>query len=486
MSSETPHDQPLLETLQLVDYAKTLDCIHCGLCLQTCPTYRLSGVESSSPRGRIHLMRAVGEERLEPDASYDEELDYCLLCRHCESVCPAGVPFGQMMETARHASAERRRRPFLARLALNHVLPKRFLLRLAGSLLRMAQLLRMEGIAARLSRTDPEGLRKLPRVPALPGRPLLASTNPAMQDPTGANEERNGTAPGDLVDRADLADRAAPTQVVMLQGCVQAELFAHVNRATLRSLQLLGCGVAVPSELVCCGSLHAHNGDREGARMLAKRAVEALEALRDEAGRRLPLVVNSAGCGSHLKELHELFPAEDPWHARAREVAESVQDYAVFVARRTAALQGADRADDEGRGEVGARPLLPRLPDDLLPTPVTWDDPCHLCHGQGVRDEPRTLLRSLLGDDYVELDDAEACCGSAGVYSLARPADAQRVFSTKREAFERSGARTLVTANPGCQLQWSAGLEGESTRVVHLAELVEAALASARAGKAPE
>lgn len=424
----------------LVDYAKSLDCIHCGLCLQTCPTFRLTGSESSSPRGRIHLMRAVAEQRLVPDADFAEEMDFCLLCRHCESVCPAGVRFGSMMEhtrgaleAVRPASTPRR---LLRWLGFRVALPHRLVLRLAASGLRALQLLGLDRLADRLA---DRGLRFLPRVPPLSARRLLPRRTAAR-----------GTS------RAALA---------FLEGCVMPEFHARVNRATVRSLAELGCEVRVPRGLVCCGSLHAHNGDLEGARALARRLLEAFDGERDAAGAPLPIVVNSAGCGAHLRELHHLFPADDPLHARAEALARRVRDYSEVVAPLLA-------------GRAVAKPPVPE--------PATWDDPCHLCHAQGVRAEPRTVLANLGGLARVELEESESCCGSAGIYSLLRPEASQAVFARKLEAFERSGARTLVTANPGCQMQWESGLAraGKGARVVHLAELVDAALA--RPAEAPQ
>jgi len=419
---------------QLVDYAKSLDCIHCGLCLQTCPTYRLSGVESSSPRGRIHLMRAVGEGRLAPDAGYADELDFCLLCRHCESVCPAGVRFGPMMETAR-AGASDLRRPatLLGRFArwvgFERVLPSRTLLRLAGSALRFGQatgLLRL--LASRLGARG-EGMRHLPPVPPLSARRLLPARRPAV----GA---RRG-------------------HVVLLEGCVMPELYSRVNRATLRSLTRLGFDVDVLGQPSCCGSLHAHNGELGGARRLVGAILDAWERL---AGEETLLVTNSAGCGSHLKECFELFEEGDPLHGRAGAMARRVRDYSEVV------------------GE--ALPERGLAWPDALPAPLAWDAPCHLCHGQGVRAEPLGILRRIAGEREVALEASESCCGSAGIYSLLRPDDSAHVFAERLDALRRSGAKTLVTANPGCQLQWESGLAraGEGTRVVHLAELVDAAL----------
>ncbi len=432
-----PHATP--SAAALVDYAKSLDCIHCGLCLQTCPTFRLTGQEGSSPRGRIHLMRALGEGRLAPDAAFANEMDFCLLCRHCESACPAGVQFGAMMEFTRDALTQAQPRGPLTRglrwLGFRVVLPHRFALRLAGSLLRAAQLLRLDRLGDRL--LGERGLRWLPRIPPLSARRLLprrvAATGPANAAP-------------------------APHEVALLEGCVMPEFHARVNHATVRSLARLGVATRVPA-ISCCGSLHAHNGDLEGARGLARTLLATLERERGADGRPLPLVTNSAGCGAHLKELHHLFAQDDPLHARARALAERVRDYSEVVAPLLAA-----------RATPLAAPGLPK--------PVTWDDPCHLCHGQGVRSQPRAVLDALTGLARVELADSETCCGSAGLYSLLRPADSRAVFAKKLADLERSGARTLVTANPGCQMQWESGLAraGSTVRVLHLAEAVDAAL----------
>ena len=424
----------------LVDYAKSLDCIHCGLCLQTCPTFRLTGQEASSPRGRIHLMRAVAEERLAPDAVFADEMEFCLLCRHCESVCPAGVQFGAMMEFTRGALA-RERPGRLVQRALRHIgfrwlLPHRLALRLAGSFLRAAQVLRLDRLADRL--LGERGLASVPRIPPLAARRLLP--------------------------RRVAAEGAVRGELAFLEGCVMPEFHARVNRATLRSLARLGLTTRV-AEVTCCGSLHAHNGDLEGARALARELIAAFEHERDDSGAPLAIVVNSAGCGAHLKELHHLFAPEDPLHARAHALAGRVRDYSEVVAPLLA----------ERAAELGA---------PALAQPLTWDDPCHLCHAQGVRAQPRAVLAAIPGLARVELPDSEACCGSAGIYSLLRPADSRAVFAKKLADLERSGARTLVTANPGCQMQWEGGLARahSDVRVVHLAEVVDAALAAGRRG----
>jgi glycolate oxidase iron-sulfur subunit len=344
------------------------------------------------------------------------------------------VRFGALMEHARGRVADELPRSLPARLArwagFRVVLPHRLALRLVGTLLSFA---RATGLVRLLGRLG----ENVPPVPRLPARRLL----PEITRATGA---RRGGG-------------------VLLQGCVMPALYARVNRATARSRAALGYDGHAPAARVCCGSLHAHNGDLAGARALARRMVAVCEPLRDEAGAPLPVVVNSAGCGAHMKECWQLFEEEPEWRARARAFAARVVDYAELVAPRLA---------DVALSAPGA---------DELPRPITWDDPCHLCHGQGIRAEPRAILARLFGGELVPLENSEGCCGSAGLYALLRPEDSRAVFETKRADLAASGARTLVTANPGCQMQWETGLAraGDRVRVVHLAELVDRALNTA-------
>lgn len=411
----------------IVDYAKSLDCVHCGLCLNACPTYRLTGREPSSPRGRIHLMRSVAEGSLTPDADFAEEMDFCLLCRNCESVCPSGVRYGSMMEHTRSALESVRSRPAwvraIRRFGFGVVLRDRMTLRIAAWIARTA---------------DRTGLAKLLGAPPLPAhteRALLPTRMPAE---------------GETVAR-----------VAMLEGCVMPELLGHVQRATATVLQRAGCQVEVSPMHVCCGSLHAHNGETDDARALARETIEAYERLVDDAGNPLPLVVNSAGCGSHLKELAQLFDASDPWAARARALAERTLDFSQFLCR-----------------EPMRSRLLERMRSSLASLgPFAWDDPCHLCHGQGVRKEPRELLRAAAGGELAPLSDPESCCGSAGIYSLLRPKDSRAILAPRLEALRSCGARVLVTSNPGCQIQWESGVRDANldVRVLHLAEVLEEA-----------
>ncbi|MCA8982008.1 MAG: 4Fe-4S dicluster domain-containing protein [Planctomycetes bacterium] len=422
-----------MDAATLVDYAKSLDCVHCGLCLQSCPTYRLTGRESSSPRGRVHLMRSVAEGEAPADADFAEEMEFCLLCRGCESVCPSGVQFGRMMETTRGALSEAVERPLVEQLSRSFgfatVLPSRAWLSFLAGLGRFAQQLGLPQLAGQLLGERGAALASMPTIPPANERALLPEHSPAEGPVTG--------------------------EVAVLEGCVMPELFGRVNRATVRCLTAAGREVHCSRGATCCGSLHAHNGELDLARRLTRETVEAHEALEARVGTELPLVVNSAGCAAHLVAADHLFEHDADFAPRARAFARKVVDF-------SASLDG---------------PALERLAARLSGGParrVAWDDPCHLCHGQGVRDEPRRLIDLLPSVERVPLEDSEACCGSAGIYSVLRPDTAAQVFAPKREAFERSGADCLVTANPGCQLQWDAGLRraGVTAPVLHIAELV--------------
>lgn len=426
----------------LVDYAKSLDCIHCGLCLRSCPTYVLSGRESSSPRGRIHLMRAVAEARLEADRVFAEEMDFCLVCRNCESVCPAGVEFGSMMEHTRDELARALPPGPLVRFArwvgFRLILPNRFALRAASFGLRTAQTMGLIKLVALIGGVRGKALAAQPPVPPMRERRPLPAITPAEGEPTGA--------------------------AAMLTGCVMPEWLGRVNRATAHVLSASGCQVATAPGHTCCGALHAHNGDLEHARHLARGTIAAFDGLQSEDGTPLPVVINSAGCGAHMREYGKLLANDPTWKSRADSFSARVLDLSEFLTQGAPAERLQERlAAGPGAAALGQ---------------VAYDDPCHLCHGQGVRSEPRSLLDSVPNLQRTNLDEPESCCGSAGIYSILRPADSQAILATKLEDLARSGAETLVTANPGCQLQWTSGLAaGDSkVRVLHLAELLSEAL----------
>jgi glycolate oxidase iron-sulfur subunit len=338
-----------------------------------------------------------------------------------------------MMETTRDGLDEVAQRPvaeqMMRRFGFGTVLPSRAWLSMLAGLGRFAQSLGLPQLAGLVLGDRGKALAALPRIPSAQERALLPEHTPAEGEVTGA--------------------------VAVLEGCVMPELFGRVNRATVRCLSAAGREVHCAKGASCCGSLHAHNGELDSARRLTRETIAAHEALEARVGADLPLVVNSAGCAAHLIEAQHLFASDADFEPRARAFAAKVVDFS------------------KSFDDVALEQLATRLAGGPMRV-VAWDDPCHLCHGQGVRHEPRRLIDMLPNVRRVPLDDSEACCGSAGIYSILRPQAAAQVFAPKREAYERSGADCLVTANPGCQLQWDAGLRsaGIDAQVLHIAELV--------------
>jgi glycolate oxidase iron-sulfur subunit len=301
--------------------------------------------------------------------------------------------------------------------------------------------------------------RDLPPVPPARERRRLPRLTPARASVEAA-------APG------------LPARVLVLEGCLMPVLFGRVNRATVEALAELGVSVESPGPAGCCGALHAHNGDLDEARRLARALIDALADAAAE--QPAPVLVNSAGCGAHLKDLAGLFQEADPWHARAVRLAERVVDLSELLAPALAP-PGPDAARPPGPHPAPGPGDLARSLGLAPGDRVTWDDPCHLCHGQGLRAEPRAVLDAALagsGLERVELHDSEGCCGSAGIYSLLQPQAADAILDGKLDELERTGAQLLVTANPGCQLQWETGVRrrGLDVQVRHLAEVLAARL----------
>ncbi len=418
MSAAPPPEGPLAAL-----YEGTLDCVHCGLCLPVCPTYRETGRESSSPRGRIHLIRAVAEGRLPLDEVLAEEAYLCLDCRACETACPSGVRFGRLVEGARAAveTAGLRTGPArrLERLALRHVVPDPARLRRAVDLLALAQRLGLDRAARALLPERLAGALALaPRVP-----PRAARTRPPWR-----SEARGGAPRG---------------RVALFTGCVMAELFGDVHQATVRVLARNGFEVLVPRTQRCCGALHAHAGDAASAHTLLRANLAAFAGLRVDA-----IVVNSAGCGAALREAGDWLPGEGEALARL------VRD----------ALELLD--------EVGLRP-----PEGRLALRVCYDDPCHLVHGQRVREAPRRILRQIPGLELVAHDDPAGCCGAAGIYNLTHPAMAGAVLARKLGALAAADPDAVATGNPGCIMQLRAGAarSGLRAEILHPITLLDRA-----------
>ncbi|HEX6938629.1 MAG TPA: heterodisulfide reductase-related iron-sulfur binding cluster [Longimicrobiales bacterium] len=464
---------------------KLLACVHCGFCLQACPTYTRLGDEADSPRGRLYLMRAVAEGRLEPDAdAFATHIDRCLGCRACETVCPSGVEYGHLLEYARSVIA-RERGTGLAARALLAVFGRRRLSRFAlavGRALRATGLPR--GLAHRLPRRLHAARFGLAMLAATRGWPGLRSvgarphTPPASNAAPAAPAARGGaphagaapgppargaapepgwpgrtstrssarTSPPAARGPADRAAHAPRLRVAILTGCVQDGLFRRVNEATRRVLKANGCDVVVVPRQGCCGALHAHGGDRERARALARANIDAFERAGVDV-----VAVNAAGCGAALKEYGALL-ADDPVHAeRARAFAARVRDVFELLV------------------ELGPRAGAP------LPLRVTYDAPCHLHHAQRITRAPLDVLAAIPGLELVPLPGADECCGGAGIYGLTHPEPGGRILADKVAAVRATGADAVVTPNPGCIMQIGAGLllEGDDRPVLHPIELLD-------------
>ncbi len=401
----------------------TLDCVHCGMCLPVCPTYRETGRENSSPRGRVYLMRGAAEGQIPLGDVLAEEAYLCLGCRACETACPSGVRFGALLERTR-AEVERAglRRGFAKRvesLALRAIVPNKARLAALTSLLGFAQALRLDALFFPLLPARLRELRALlPQVPPKRERRRLPRLTPAASARRG--------------------------RVALLEGCIMPELFGAVNAATTRVLSRAGFDVLVPEQQGCCGALHAHAGDDEAARALARNNIAAFD-LRDVDA----VVVNSAGCGAALRELGDWLPGE------GEALAGKVRDVCEFL-------------DAAG---------LPELTRRVEGT-VCYDDPCHLAHGQQVVDAPRRVLRAIPGLRLVEHDDPTSCCGAAGIYNLTHPDMSRAVLARKLDSLADADPDWIASGNPGCLMQLASGVRERKlrARVVHPIELVDRAL----------
>jgi glycolate oxidase iron-sulfur subunit len=418
-----------------------LDCVHCGLCHSACPTYLELGTEADSPRGRIHLMRALQEGTLPLDADAVSHLDLCLGCRACETACPSGVRYGALIEAARPWVEAHHRRPLgtrvRRRLALA-LLPHRRRLHIALAPLRLLDALGVLALVRRVARVLPPSLRYL--IGLLPDPLPVPAVLAASITPAGPP-------------RAD---------VQLLLGCVMPELFPGTVRSTVALLTANGCRVAVPPGQVCCGALSLHAGDRRGATRLARANVDAFERATP-AGTAPALVVNAAGCGAMMKEYGALLADDPVYAARASALAARVRDATEILAT----LPFRERL----RRPAVARPLR-----------VAYSDPCHLAHAQGIRRPPRELLAAIPGVVLVPMEDEDLCCGSAGHYNVMQPAMARRLVARKVAAVRASGADVVATANAGCALQLQAGLRaaGLAIPVRHVLDLLAEAYADPR------
>jgi glycolate oxidase iron-sulfur subunit len=412
------------------DYSR---CVHCGLCANHCPTYRLWGREADSPRGRIKQMALVDQGRLELGESFVLHIDRCLNCRNCETVCPSGVEYGKILELARAQIEQKHKRPLASRVARDFVY--RRLLPYPGRIAAAARALKIyqrSGLAAVARGTG------ILRLLGLQNREKLL---PRI-DSNFFFSELGKTFPAKGERRA---------RVAFFAGCVAQVTFSDLNRATVRVLQANGCEVVVPPSQTCCGALAAHAGVRDTARDLAQKNFDAF--LSDDFD---AIITNAAGCGSTLKEYAHLFNEDNTSHSRAQSFSAKMRDISEFLT------------------DLGlTAPLRP------LPVRVTYQDSCHLVHGQKIREAPRQLLRAIPGLDFVEMSLADQCCGSAGVYNVTETETSLELLDRKMDSVQQTKAEIIATANPGCILQLRAGaaIRRTSQEVLHVVELLDRALA---------
>ena len=406
--------------LQTMDYSVVQQCMHCGMCLPTCPTYMETKRERNSPRGRISLMRSIADGESQVNKAFADEMYYCLGCLACETACPAGVHYADLFETAR-AEIERAgaaghgERTFWRWLVLDVIFMRPRLLRFIGAMLRWYQNCGLERLVrgSGLLRLVPAHLRKLE-----PQTPRMSPTNS-----------------DDLIDAVE-RPAVKKHRVGLLTGCVQDLAFSDVNRDTADVLLANNCEVITPRAQHCCGSLHAHNGAVELAQELARLQIDSFDLDSLDA-----IITNAGGCGSHLKKYSHLLHDDPFYAAKAKQWDAKVKDIHEWLV------------------QIGIRKPTAGCGLDE----VTYHESCHLCHGQKVVSQPRAVLAVIPGLKVIDLPESNWCCGSAGIYNITQPEQSAKLLDRKLANIAKTGAPAVATSNPGCHLQLRFGLRMPGT-----------------------
>ena len=411
-------------------------CVHCGMCLASCPTYRLTGQEMSSPRGRLWLMRAVADDRLDLlDPLFDEQMYQCLNCRACEAVCPSGVHYGPLVEASRAQLEQHHRRSLPQRLAqqvgMRWLFADPARIRTLSGLLHYYQRTGLRALVRKTGLLNLMGMADMERLlPPIKGRPLIPG------------KER-------WVPKRGVARRAAQ----LFNGCVMGTVFANTNRAAARVMAHNGTAVNVPVGQQCCGALAVHSGLMDDARKLARQNIDAFPG-------DTPIIVTAAGCGAALKEYGFLLKDDPDYAERAVAFSARVRDVSEYLAA----------------GEIAPPPV----PVERV---VTYQEPCHLAHAQRITSQPRKLLQAVQGLELVEMRESSLCCGSAGIYNIIRKQMADELGDRKAQNVLATSAVDVITANPGCAMQLRASLarNGSNARVRHIVEVLDEAYGGPRA-----
>lgn len=411
------------------DENKWADCVHCGMCLEACPTYEQTGQEQHSPRGRVHLIKSVAEGKLVVDEAFADPVFVCLDCRACTTACPADVDVGGLIEEAR--GQVRQAMPLtgwkgaVSKTFLEGIFPHQNRLNSLGSLLKFYQKSGIQKVVRKtgLINVMPKHLVEMESIMPEIGTPVQKKYK--NQDVIKAKGETKH-------------------EVSMLTGCIMDVMFSDINESTINVLTRNGNDVAIPKNQTCCGALHVHAGDRETGRKLAKQNIEAFKDSEK-------IITNAAGCGCMLKEYPELFREDPEWHEKAEEFSKKVEDVSKYLY---------DTGYEKPKAELNKR--------------ITYHDACHLAHGQGIREEPRDLLINIPGVEMVHMPNSDRCCGSAGIYNITNPEMAGAVLESKMENVP-DDVEMISMGNPGCMLQMAIGVEkyGRNQKIVHTVQLLD-------------
>ncbi|GGA87728.1 (Fe-S)-binding protein [Ornithinibacillus halotolerans] len=434
MTSTLKKDRIAENFREKMDYDELLNCMRCGFCLPSCPTYIESGMdESQSPRGRIALMKAVVDGEIEPDDDVKRSLDLCLGCRACEPVCPSGVNYGHLLEQARDIIYQNKKKSVgekvVRGVVFKQLFPHQDRMINAASLLGFYQRSGLQKVArySGIMNFFPDTLRTMEKVlPTVPKRRSMK--NRAEYMPAIGIQKK---------------------KVAFFSGCLMDTVFMKTNDATIKLLQYAGCEIVIPKTQNCCGALHGHSGEREKAKEMAKRNIEAFENIGADY-----IISNAGGCGAFLVDYNYLLKDDPVWSERALQFSKKIKDISSILV------------------DLRFHKKEMKLENQI----VTYQDSCHLKNGQKTFMEPRVLLESLQGIKYVEMKDAGRCCGSAGIYNIVESEMSMQILDYKMKQTKNTNAKTIVTANPGCLLQMQLGIEREGLtgkmQAVHIVDLL--------------